>query len=242
MAYFQIDNFSTVMDMETSLKVVIPREITTLEEAPIVLLLHGLSDNCSGWARYTCIERFARKYKVILVMPEVQRSFYTDMEYGLKYFSYISQELPSWIKQTFNLKGDFYVAGLSMGGYGAMKCYLTNRSLFKGCGAFSSVTRLQKRVAIDKGDEFQAIFGLDKAVPSFCDIFSLLKKQVSDTQIYLTCGTEDKLYEDNLEFARELKKHGTDNQVCFSPGSHSWEFWEQSLLGFLDYFFKERLV
>jgi S-formylglutathione hydrolase FrmB len=60
----------------------------------VVYLLHGLTDNCTGWTRYSSCERYARERGVALVIPEVQRSFYIDGVYGLKYFTYVAEELP----------------------------------------------------------------------------------------------------------------------------------------------------
>ena len=75
--------------MNTSLEVVLP-DGGKLRDAPVVYLLHGLSDNCTGWTRYTAIERYARDKGAAVVMPEVQRSFYTDMALAVDYFTYVS--------------------------------------------------------------------------------------------------------------------------------------------------------
>jgi len=61
---------------------------------PVLYLLHGLSDDHSIWLRRTCIERYATAYGIAVVMPNGHRSYYSDMASGLKYFTYISEELP----------------------------------------------------------------------------------------------------------------------------------------------------
>ena len=93
MAYFRCEWISEALDMATSAVVILP-ETGDLARTPVVYLLHGLSDNCTGWSRYTAVERYARNYGVAVVMPEVQRSFYCDTRSGMRYFTYISQELP----------------------------------------------------------------------------------------------------------------------------------------------------
>lgn len=94
MAFFRCDVMSESLGMATSVLVTMP-DTGDLAAAPVVYLLHGLTDNCTGWLRYTQAEHLARTYGAILIVPEVQRSFYTDMACGPKYFTYINQELPT---------------------------------------------------------------------------------------------------------------------------------------------------
>lgn len=93
MAHLRCDFRSDAMAMNTSMTVILP-EKTDLSQVPVVYLLHGLEDNCTGWTRYTSVERYAREKGAALVIPEVQRSFYTDMEQGIPYFTFIHDELP----------------------------------------------------------------------------------------------------------------------------------------------------
>ena len=94
MAFFRCDVMSESLGMATSVLVTMP-DTGDLAAAPVVYLLHGLTDNCTGWLRYTQAEHLARTHGAILIVPEVQRSFYTDMACGPKYFTYINQELPT---------------------------------------------------------------------------------------------------------------------------------------------------
>ena len=93
MAHLRCDFRSESLDMNTSMTVVLPEGVKQ-SEVPVIYLLHGLSDNCTGWSRYTSVERYVREYGAALVMPEVQRSYYTDMAEGIDYFTYIHDELP----------------------------------------------------------------------------------------------------------------------------------------------------
>ena len=88
MAFFRCDVMSESLGMATSVLVTMP-DTGDLAAAPVVYLLHGLTDNCTGWLRYTQAEHLARTHGAILIVPEVQRSFYTDMACGPKYFTYI---------------------------------------------------------------------------------------------------------------------------------------------------------
>lgn len=91
---------------------------------PTLYLLHGLSDDDSIWLRRTSIERYVAQMGIAVVMPQVHRSFYTDMAAGGQYWTFISEELPALARSFFPLSAkreDNFVAGLSMGGYGALK-------------------------------------------------------------------------------------------------------------------------
>ena len=102
MAFLHVDYSSKALEMETCFQVVLPDE-GDLKQVKVIYLLHGLTDNCTGWARYTACERYAREHGVALIMPEVQRSYYIDGVHGLKYFTYVSQELPQMVHRMFGL-------------------------------------------------------------------------------------------------------------------------------------------
>ena len=140
MAFLSVDIYSSVLNMDTHVNVILPQDKTSSKEpAKVLYLLHGLSDDCSKWTRFTAIERKINGRNLAVVMPEVQRSFYTDMKYGLNYFTYIAYELPKLCQAMFNVsdkREDNFVAGLSMGGYGALKTALTRTDLFSKVASF----------------------------------------------------------------------------------------------------------
>ena len=148
MAYIRCDFKSLVLDMRTSMIIFLPDE-KKVSEAPVVYLLHGLSDNATAWSRWSNVERYAIEHGVTVVMPEVQRSFYTDMSLGLDYFKFVAIELRDICHHFFNTPtaaNKSYVMGLSMGGYGALKCALTYPKKFAGCAAFSPACEDRKSV------------------------------------------------------------------------------------------------
>lgn len=208
-----------------------------MKDLKVVYLLHGLADNCTGWSRYTSVERYAREYNVAVVMPEVQRSFYADMEMGLRYFSYVLEEVPKVCGRFFGFskkREQNFMMGLSMGGYGALKCVLNRPEKYAGCAAFSAVTDLSARVAsapFDERQEFKAIFGMELEVPKESDLFALLETVDMDKlpQIYTACGEKDDLYAQNVRFAECLKKKGADMVFEHWEGIHDWRFWDKAV-------------
>ena len=137
MALLHVDFFSDVLGMCAEMDVILPertRGQIGMEgkrgegKYPVLYLLHGMSDDHTIWQRRTSIERYAADYGIAVVMPSTQLGWYTDMQIGLPWFTYITQELPAICRSFFpnmsEKREDTFVAGLSMGGYGALKCAL----------------------------------------------------------------------------------------------------------------------
>lgn len=244
MALLRVEYASKSLEMNTSFQVFLPDE-GELSEVKVVYLLHGLTDNCTGWTRYSSCERYARERDVALVIPEVQRSFYIDEVYGLNYFTYVSRELPGAVHRMFGLsleKEKSYIMGLSMGGYGALKCALTFPERYAGCGSFSGVTDLagfMRTPAITlHSREFTALLGPDQMVGEENDLFALAKKAKDLPPVYLSCGEQDRHYAMNNAFAELLEALGAEYRYDHRPGDHCWAFWDQSIQDCFSYFWK----
>ena len=110
MAFLDFHFHSDVLGKQVAAYVVLPQETSasqigiegkkTAKKFPCLYLLHGLSDDHTIWMRRTAIERYASNYGICVVMPRADKSFYTDMKYGMKYYTYITEELPQFITRT----------------------------------------------------------------------------------------------------------------------------------------------
>lgn len=242
MAHLRVDFRSEALDMGSSMTVILPESIPS-SQARVVYMLHGLADNCTGWARYTSVERYARAYNLALVIPEVQRSFYTDMKMGLKYFTFVSSELRQLCSNMFGFssqRSQNYIMGLSMGGYGALKCALTNPGLYQGCAAFSAVTDIVHATTVEsRHREYQAMFGTNIVIDPDCDLNALLDKADGLPSFYMATGLQDSLLEEGKAFCAKLKAKGADAVFEGWDGVHNWEFWDAAAKRALDHFFKE---
>lgn len=249
MAFFQGSIDSKVLDMETSLSVILPHDRTEIPENgfPVMYLLHGLSDNHSGWTRFTSIERYANDRAIAVVMPEVQRSFYADMKYGLKYFTYVSRELPEICRKLFNISNrreDTFVAGLSMGGYGAVKCALANPDIFSACASLSGALDV-KAFSNDDRHKNEEFFAIDAGEFSPENDLFYLSEQVSKLhtekrpKIYFCCGKDDILYSHSLKFKAHLEGLGLQFIYLENEGDHNWSYWDQNICGAMDFFLRE---
>lgn len=252
MAHIRCDFRSETLDMGTSMTAFLP-EGMDCSKARVVYLLHGLADNCTGWARYTSVERYARRYNVAVIIPEVQRSFYADMKQGLPYFTFVSKELPRICSNMFGLSQERrlnYIMGLSMGGYGALKSVFNLPDRYEGCATFSAVTDIADSVANMRGQralEYEAIFGKGRTVSKNCNLFAMLESfkhsgaPASEMpQFYMSCGRQDELLAQNERFASELSSAGLDCRFESWDGVHNWDFWDPAVEKAFAYFFEEK--
>lgn len=248
MAFFNGSVRSSVLEMWTGLAVCLPFDIADAdrEKTPVVYLLHGQSDDHTSWLRNTSADRYAADRHMALVIPEVQRSYYADMAYGLAYRTYITEELPGIVERLFGLTPDrerTFVAGLSMGGHGALKCALGHPGQYAACAAFSSVTDTARRAEWMPEGEVISVWG-DGVKPEE-DIFRLAESCAAlpppeRPRIYMSCGREDHLLDHNEKFHRHLEDLGIKHTYETWSGSHEWGFWDQSLPKALDFFLEER--
>lgn len=241
---------SEVLGMRTGISLVLPFDINERPRAdfPIIYLLHGLSDDHTCWWRYTSVERYANQRGFILVMPEVQRSFYTDMDKGLDYFTFISQELPTIIERLIGYKHrreNTFVAGLSMGGYGALKCGFSRPEFYGGCAGFSPAldkSRLYQNNDVMTGKEIVGIFG--NSLKHSDDVLVLSENLVNlkadmRPKIYTSCGFDDFVYNDFLMLKSKLDSLNIKYKAEEWSGNHEWGFWDTSIQHAMDYFLND---
>lgn len=197
----------------------------------------------------TTIEQYASQYGCTVIMPQVNRSYYTDMEYGLDYFHYVTHELPELCGRMMRLDDNpqkTYIAGLSMGGYGALKCALTYPERYSKVVSLSGVTDLQKRLndpqmSKDMAREMAGTFGKRLQIKPDQDLYALAAKLVDDKRnlpsILTCCGSEDPFVEMNREFAAHLETTPYEFQYVETPGTHEWRFWEEHLKTTFDFLY-----
>ena len=255
MALLELTARSQVLDTEVEFFVILPENTKGLigmegkssASCPTLYLLHGLSDDHSIWIRRTSIERYAAEKGLAVVMPCVDRSFYTDMAMGENYWQFIAKELPamcrSFFPQMSRRREDTFVAGLSMGGYGALKCGLRAGDTFSYAAGLSSCADIVDSVTklrVARQQEWQNIFGDAATLPgSFNDLFAAAadysKTSAHPVKFYMWCGTEDFLYQQNVRLRDHMKKLGMDLTYEESPGTHAWKYWDEKIQSVLNW-------
>lgn len=237
MAVITCDFFSETLLMGASATVVLPQpteeqigvaDVERVGPPPVLYLLHGLSDDHTGWRRYTSIERYAAARGIAVVMPAVGRSFYANEAHGHRYWDYVSEELPRIVGQFFRVSRDpkdTFVAGLSMGGYGALKLALTHPDRYAAAASLSGALDLALMAHLPDLDE---VFGrvFDGHIGPGDDVFALLANAVDIPPLYVSCGTEDWLFRDSERFVQEAAARGVALTKDFRPGEHEWGLWD----------------
>ena len=232
MAFIQMALSSSSLELDVHVNVITPERRE--EPSKVLYLLHGLSGDHTSWTRKTSIERYARKYNLTVVMPAVGRSWYTDMGKAKNYYTYVAEELPKLISNIFNVstkREDTYVAGLSMGGYGAMKLLLANPDKFCKGASFSGAVDISSRFQLWKTPELEEIFGVD-GPQGINDTMKLLESCAEAPEkppIYLSCGTNDRLHPLNISFRDKAIALGYDVTYSEEPETHNWGYWDRQI-------------
>lgn len=228
--------FSDALQMHISYTAILPEGMEG--PYPVLYLLHGLSDDDHAWLHQTSLVRYAQKRKVAIFMPQVHRSFYTDMKHGGKYWTFISEEFPQKMNRLFRIstkREDTFVAGLSMGGYGAFKLASAYPERFHKAASFSGAVDIALSWSKDQSrdDLFGDIYGTLEQFESSDDnlftLFNKLKENEKKPSFYLACGTDDFILDGNRHFY-ETFKNDFDLSYVEEPGDHNWEFWDRHIL------------
>ena len=220
-----------------------------------LILLHGLTGTDTDWLYGGVAQQVAIQYNLAVFMPTTGNTFYLDRGYpGGNHCTFIGKEFPDYIRSTFgfcNRREDTIIAGLSMGGFGAIHTALAYPDTFSSCIALSSAV-VQYEYAV-KGDRTNAVISEAMVQDIFGNaedlitsdknpevLFRKCKDQGKDIpKIYLAIGTEDTLYDHNQKFKAFLEKEKADFRYEDGPGKHDWFFWNEYLPRGLEWIFAD---
>lgn len=251
MPFMKCSFYSECLGMPADVLVILPRQadMNYAGKFPVVYILHGLMDNYDSWFRRTSLERYCDEYQIAAILPQGARSFYTDMVYGYRYFTHVSEEIPRFCESVFPVGGSpdkRFITGNSMGGYGALKIALKRPGFFSKAAAISGVMDINSMIHAfpEYKKDWICCFGEEKA-PDSEDLFYLVDEALKNGSllpIYQYCGTGDFLYQDNLRFLKFCREK--EIPVCYQEepdGIHDWVYWDPALPGILQWFFKEEV-
>jgi S-formylglutathione hydrolase FrmB len=207
---------------------------------PVLYLLHGLSDDDTTWVRRTSIERYVAPLGLAVVMPQVHRSFYADQAYGGDYWTFVSEELPELVATFFQVSQDprdTFVAGLSMGGYGALKLALRRPERFAAAASLSGALDVARLPPARAGSEdprlFERVFGGRDVAGTDDDLLALIGQAAVHPgdlpALYVACGTDDALLADNERFLAACDEAAVDVRRDLGPGGHEWSYWDERI-------------
>lgn len=210
---------------------------------PVLYLLHGLYGNHMDWVSRTRLTQYAEALPVIIVMPDAGDSWYTNSASVSedKYEDYILKDLIAEVDakyRTINARHGRAVAGLSMGGYAAMKFALRRPDLFAMAGSLSGAFNapLDADETPEYRDQLIKVFGeRGSRTRSENDIFHLveLANPASLPYLFVTCGTADQFLSTNRKFAAALQAKKIAYEYHEMPGGHSWVYWDGHIRDFM---------
>ena len=207
----------------------------------VLYLLHGLSDDESIFMRRSSIERYAERHKLMVVMPNGDRYFYTDTPGCGHYLSFITKELPGVLAANLapfpTEREKTYIGGISMGGYGSLKaalrCPEQYGSVMCLSGAFD-ICGMAENSFLGGKDWWQSILGnVEAARGSDEDVFALAEKRKAEgvvlPRITMWCGESDFILDHSRRMYAHLNALGYDVSYTETPGSHCWDNWDEIL-------------
>ena len=262
MAFLEFHYYSKALQKHVAVNVLLPERDKADKAAGIpdgapyktLYLYHGLSSDYTAWMRRSSIERYAADYNIAVVMPDVARSWYTNTKYGMRYFDFVADELPEvcrgYFRNMSDKREDNYVAGLSMGGYGALKAALHRPDKFCGCASLSGSIDMTRKGRPETANvtEWRSIFDYGMEHPDDLegtehDLFAVTRRNAEAglpfPKMYLWCGTEDALIHANRRYRDLLTELGVEHRFEESEGDHSWKWWDLHVQDALRYLLAE---
>lgn len=254
MVLFRGDIKCKSLQRRTSISVILPADnIHFLNDSEEIVpkpyrtlyLLHGLYGSDDIFLANTSIQKFAEDHGIAIVIPCGENSFYVDNENAHAYYGeYVGQELLDITRNIFPLsdkREDTFIAGFSMGGYGAIRNGLKYSQNFSKIGMISAALITDDIVDYTSDDNvlrsnsfYESCFGsLDKIKDSDKDPKYLIDSTENIPDIFMACGHDDFLFDKNVDFYEFLNSRNVNVEFMQSPGEHTWEFCDKHVKEFI---------
>ncbi len=223
---------------------------STMQSYPVVYLLHGYSGQYSHWyEKAPIIRSLASEYDMIIVTPEGgYASWYIDspIDSSSQFFTYISQEVPSYIDEHFRTYPEARyrgITGLSMGGHGALSIALTMPNLFGVAGSMSGALDIRHIKEDYEIDKLLGEYEADSLLWASHSVVVMAQQPLRKTPLILMdCGVDDIVIEMNRLLHQTMLDSKIRHTYIERPGEHTWLYWEDAIecqLKFFDKAFKE---
>ena len=257
MAQININFFSKTLMRQVAFAAIVPVDkfvflppgIPEPEKKPFktLYLLHGIFGNCTDWLAGSRILDYANDHNLAVIMPSGDNAFYVDNhKTGNLYGEFIGKELVEFTRDLFPLsrkREDTFIAGLSMGGFGAVRNGLKYGDTFGYIGALSAGFVLDialsstndEPIFFRRRDYYETIFGdVDKMMETDVNPRFIIRQRLKNNKdlpkMYICCGTEDFLLEPNRDFHKFLNESGIEHTYVEGPGAHDWDYWGEYIL------------
>lgn len=255
---------SKILGKEVRYTIYLPSDYETSSRYyPVVYMLHGYTDNDIAWIQFgeanaTADEGIAQREipPMILVMPDGGVSwFINNYNDSVKYEDFFFKEFIPYIESHYRILAEKRyraIAGLSMGGYGALVYALKHPDMFSSCVAFSAAVFTDKEIIGMEDDVWKKGLGLgyafdpslkgkDRITKQFKDndplyLFKTLDiNKIKSVRYYIDCGDNDFLYRGNSALHVLLRDLDIPHVYRVREGMHSWVYWRSGLLNGLKF-------
>ena len=211
-----------------------------------LVLLHGIFGNYTDWVSGSCIQRWAEERDLAVIMPSGDNRFYLDQPASHDYYGrFVGEELVEMARAMFPLsreRADTFIGGLSMGGYGALRCGLRYPETFSHIASLSGALLVDDVAArTDDADRYfstrrfsEAVYGdLSSLVGGERDPLWLAEQLAASREplpkVYLACGQSDGLLAASRTARQRLDELGFEVTYREAPGGHNWAFWNEAI-------------
>ena len=256
MAYFRIEYFSNALHRSTSFEMLVPNDYRTdipveIPDKPMgtLFLLHGYTGKAGNWVP----EELAARYNFAIVMPTAENSFYLNgLSTGHAFQTLVGEEMVDYVRRTFGLarnRENTCIAGMSMGGFGALHTALAYPDTFGKLAGLSSALIVHGIAHMKPGEDnglgnyeyYRECFGdLETAERRDVNPEMLALKRKAEgklPEIFLACGTEDFLLENNRQMHKFLLDEKIPHQYYESKGGHDMVFWNEYIVKAVQWMF-----
>ena len=243
-----VEVLSRSMNITIKNLVILPDDYESKNNLPVVFLLHGYSGNHRSWIQIKPnLPELASKHGMIIVCPDGKNSWYWDspVNSDMKYETYISEELVSYIDNQYKTKKDKSgraITGCSMGGHGGLWLGIRHQDVFGACGSTSGGVDIRP---FPDNWEMKKALGSYQENSDIWDNHTVIKQLhliKPELAIIIDCGTEDFFFNVNENLHRELNYRNIKHDYLSLPGAHNGQYWNKSveyqLLFFKNYFYK----
>lgn len=224
-----------------------PGADAALRACPTLILMHGYGGKWSDWGSNTDLQALCNRTGWRIICPDgFHDSWYMDNAdpAQMQWRSFFWKECYPALDAKYGLDPQkTFVAGLSMGGHGAMSLFLDHPELFRGAGSMSGVLDLRYssgskeqiakilgRKSIEKCDDQSAVYRLER-------LAALGPEQVKTKLLVIGCGTEDNtFYPASRLFEAKCRELGINHTSFYSRGMHRWPFWTYLLPHYITFF------
>lgn len=269
MAFCKLDYFSDAMQQKMDVCVIIPENKWGYSLAdrpadyryPTLWLLCGGGFDHTDWVRYTAIELFAAQHGIAVVMPGISYTCYCDTAEGdFKWWTQIAYELPEYLQKLFPLsqkRGDNFVAGFSMGGYGAFKFAMQRPEMFAACGTFAGPIGIIPRTPVGAEEKLgQPCLRDDFCEPAFRTLWAgfgsaakrrntpddnlyMLEKHLKEgtelPKFYIAVGAQDPTAPEGYVTMDLMREMGLSFHEIRDQGKHDWEYCNRHVEDYLNW-------